>query len=214
MTSTRTPRVVTLSATYGAGGTLIAPRLAQRLDLPFADRLVPMTGARAPASAEGVTDEEVREEPRNPLLQGLALLSTAWRIPVPRDPEDIPERLRAHVEASIDELLADGGAVILGRAAAVVLGRRPGALHVRLDGPEDARAARGAAWEGVELEAARSHLRDTDTKRARYLHRLYGRDSDDPSLYHVVLDTTVLTVDVCVDVLALAAEAFWAAASG
>ena len=33
-------RVVTVSATYGAGGALVAPLLAERLGVPFADRLI------------------------------------------------------------------------------------------------------------------------------------------------------------------------------
>ena len=42
------------------------------------------------------------------------------------------------------------------------------------------------------------------------LDRLYGRNPADPSLYHLVVDTTVLSFDDCVDVVARAAEAFWA----
>ena len=33
--------LVTLSATYGAGGSVVGPALAQRLDAPFVDRLIP-----------------------------------------------------------------------------------------------------------------------------------------------------------------------------
>src|SRR5690242_6918516 len=93
-------RIVTVSATYGAGGTFIGPRLADRLHLPFADRLVPISSTGAPTSAEGVTDEELREEPRSPVLEGFALLSSTWRIPDTRDPEDLPDRVRGQVEAS------------------------------------------------------------------------------------------------------------------
>ena len=38
---TGTARVVTVSATYGSGGSLVAPALASHLGLPFADRLIP-----------------------------------------------------------------------------------------------------------------------------------------------------------------------------
>ena len=44
----------------------------------------------------------------------------------------------------------------------------------------------------------------------RYTQRLFGRDPGDPSLYHLVLDSTVLTLEACVDVLAVAAEDYWA----
>ena len=185
-------RLITISATYGAGGPVIAPLLARRLGLPFADRFLRPDAAPARGSEERVTDEELDEEPRRPMLEGFALLGPAWNIPVPRDVEDLPERLRAANEATLRDLIRQGGAVVLGRAAAVALGRHPAAFHVRLDGPPDRRARRGAAWEGVDLDTARSRL-----------------DAADPSLYHLVLDSTVLDVDTVLEVVITAAEAAW-----
>src|SRR4029450_7477226 len=37
--------VVTLSASYGAGGSHVGPRLADRLGVPFIDRVIPTTVA-------------------------------------------------------------------------------------------------------------------------------------------------------------------------
>jgi cytidylate kinase len=201
--------VVTVSATYGAGGKPVARLLAQRLQLPFADRLLATADPCTGAFDERVTEQELDEEPRNPVLEGLALLSTAWSIPVPRDPEDVPERIRTLIEGSIRTLLDTGGAVILGRAAAVPLGGYPGAFHVRLDGPVDRRARRGAIWEGVDLQTAKAHLAETDGARSRTLRRLYGRDPSDPTLYHLVIDATTITADALVEVIAAGAEAFW-----
>jgi hypothetical protein len=201
-------RVVTVSATYGAGGLAVARFLGQRLQLPFADRLLATAGKSA-GTSERVTPEELDEEPRNPVLEGLALLSTAWSIPVPRDPEDVPEHVRSLIEGSIEKLLETGGAVILGRAAAAALAGYPGAFHVRLDGPVERRARRGSIWEGVDLQTAKAHLAETDNARSRTLRRLYGRDPSDPALYHLVIDATWITADALVEVIAASAEAFW-----
>lgn len=208
---TRATRVITISAGYGAGGAAVGPLLATRLGLPFADRLIQARPAAQP-SAEGVTEAELDEEPRSPLVRSLALLSPTWNLPTaPEEPEDVPERMRKLVEDSIGELAEAGGAVILGRAAAVAIGRsRRWAFHVRLDGPVDRRARRGALWEGIDIEAATTRLHETDAARDRYVERLYGRNPSDASLYHMVVDATVLTVDACVDVLAVAANDYWA----
>lgn len=203
-------RVVTVSATYGAGGTVVAPLLAERLGLPFADRLIHPHSIAPVHSAEGVTEEELDEEPMSIVLGSLALLSPTYNLPAPMVPEDLPDRTREGVEASIQALLDGGGAVILGRAAAAALGHRPGAFHVRLDGPKERRARRGAAWEGIDLDAAAERLSATDAVRTRYTRRLYHHDPNDPSLYHLVIDATVLSADACVDVVARAAEGFWA----
>lgn len=210
-----TARVVTVSATYGAGGTVIAPAVAERLDLPFADRLIPLQGTSAP-SGEAVTPDELAGEPRSAFAAALSTLALNWVTPVPTDVGALHDELRTQVEASIRDLVAGGGAVILGRAAAVVLAGDPRAFHVRLDGPVERRTARGAAHEGCDLDTARRHLDASDAARVRYVKRLYRRDPADPSLYHLTLDTTVLTVAACADLVVAGAEAFWThqAASG
>jgi cytidylate kinase len=205
--STRVARILTVSATYGAGGSVIAPLLASRLGLPFADRLLLPAHAQA-RSEERATEEELEEEPRSPFLKSLALLSATWGISGPQDSEEVPERLRREVETSLGPLIKSGG-VILGRAGAVAIGRRAGAFHVRLDGPRERRARRGAVWEGVDLATAHARLEETDTARSRSLQRTYGRDPADPSLYHLVIDSTTLSVDTCTDLIASAAEGAW-----
>jgi cytidylate kinase len=207
---TSQPRVVTISSAYGAGGAAVGRMLATRLGLPFADRLIEPQGGNVP-STEGVTDAELDEEPRSALMRSLALLSPTWNLPhAPEESADIPERMRHEVEESIRALVARGGAVILGRGAAAAIGRdKRWAFHARLDGPVDRRARRGAAWEGLDVDAAQERLRETDTARARYAQRLYGCDPADPELYHLVVDATAITVDACVQILADAATDYW-----
>jgi cytidylate kinase len=114
------------------------------------------------------------------------------------------------VEESIEQLVEQGGAVILGRAGAVVLADHPRALHVRLDGPEVRRVARAMQVEGIDEDTARQRMGETDRARARYVEKLYGRDPADAALYHLIIDSTVLAPDDCVDIVARAAAAFWA----
>jgi cytidylate kinase len=207
--SRETVRAVAISATYGSGGSVIAPAVAERLALPFADRLIPARGAPTPLSREQVTDEEREQEPRRSFFARLATLNAGLNLPLPGDPAVLQADVRERVEASMAELLAGDGAVILGRAAAVVLAHDPWVYHVRLDGPEERRVRRGALLEGIDETTARSRLVETDQARLRYVRRLYQRDAADPSLYHLIVDSTVLAVDDCVDLVVAAATAFW-----
>jgi cytidylate kinase len=200
---------VTLSATYGAGGSVIGPLLAPRVGLPFADRLIPARDTPVHPSGEAVDEEEREEEPRRSFFARLANLNVALNFPAPRDPEDLRDHVRDRVEASIRELAATGGAVLLGRSGQIVLARHPRAFHVRLDGPHERRARRGALWEGIDLDSARTRMAETDEARARYTRRLYQHDPSDASLYHLVIDATVLDATTCVDMIATAANAFW-----
>jgi cytidylate kinase len=94
--------------------------------------------------------------------------------------------------------------VILGRAAAVVLGKERG-YHVRLDGPPARRIVQGAELEGITLEESRAHLVAADKARMAYVRRLYGVDPADPSLYHLVIDSTAIPVDTVVELILTAA---------
>ncbi len=201
--------MVTVSATYGAGGSVVAPLLAERLGLPFADRLLAGPGGSQGPGVAPATERDRDPAPRSALLESLGLVVAEWGVPAQVSSDDRPGRVQAEVEASLRDLLEVGGAVVLGRAAAVPLAGHPRVFHVRLDGPVERRAERGARWDGVDLATARQHLRETDAARARYVKRLYRRDPGDPTLYHLVLDSTVLAPDPLVEVVAGAAEAFW-----
>ena len=215
-----TVRVVTLSTTYGSGGSIIGPRLADRLGLPFADRLILPAGATAGAAGawqdggataggERITEEERVRSARRSLLARLAHLTGGMGMPVPGADDLSANPVREQVEASIASLVEQGGAVILGRAGAVVLAHEPRAFHVRLDGPARRRLPRAMKIEGVDEATARARMAETDRARAVYVERLYGRQATDPDLYHLMLDSTVLRVADSVELLAAAATAFW-----
>jgi hypothetical protein len=177
--------------------------------LPFADRLIPADDVRVPVHGEErVTELEREQTAKTRFFARLAQVTGGLGLPVP-SPGDITDPVRKRVEASIDQLVAGGGAVILGRAAAVVLAGHPRAFHVRLDGPQTRRLARALAIERTDEETARSRLVETDKARARYVTAVYSVDPDDTRLYHLVLDSTVLETDDAVRILAAAAEAFW-----
>jgi len=208
-------RVVTVSATYGSSGSLIAPAVAGRLGLPFFDRLIPARGGPHAGGAAGtaeagewLTDDERLASRRTSFLDRLAHLTGGLGLPVPAG-VDIGDHVRELVEHSIRDIAADTGGVILGRAAMIVLAGQPSAFHVRLDGPGERRCARAMALEGIDEATARERMVETDRARARYFTRIYGRDAHDPALYHLVVDSTVLPVEVCVRVIVEAATAFW-----
>lgn len=203
------PRVLTVSASYGTGGSVIAPRLATALGIEFADRILTTDVTDSPA---GPSESEQEGRVWHRFLDRVAVLTGGMTL-APVTTEQIRQPLREAVETSVGKIAASGG-VILGRAAMFVLADTPGAYHVRLDGPAERRIQRGMAIEHIDAETARRHLDETDRARSRYTDRLYGRRADDPSAYHLVLDSTVLGLDDAVDVIRHAAEAFWAKHAG
>lgn len=205
--------VITVSATYGAAGSVIAPRLASDLGLPFVDRLISADASEDAASQarseEGLVKGEQESTPTGRFLSYFARAATVGALIGP-DPDLLDDdEIRLRAEKDLQGLLGGSAAVVLGRAAAVVLAARPRAYHVRLDGPVDRRIAWAAPFEGLEVEAARRRQHETDRARAAFVKRLYHRDPADPTLYHLVVDTTVIGVDAAVEVIETAAAAFF-----
>ena len=204
-------RVVTVSARYGAAGSLIAPQLAARLGLRFFDRLIHGAGtANVESIVERLTVEEEQQAPPGAIVTGLTRVGAALGLPTPAQGDvDLGGALRSRVEASVRQIATTGGGVILGRAAAVVLADHPMSFNVRLAGPADRCLAQGMSIEGVSEAVAREHQERADRSWARFVSRLFDRDPADPLLYHLMVDSTVVPVGPCVELIADAASAFW-----
>src|SRR5580658_135784 len=203
-------RLITVSASYGAGGSIVAPALAERLGLPFLQRVTTSEGhpAKPGPCDEQLTEEEVKATPVHRLLASFTEAMPAGPTVSPPSTHHQDRHLRGHGEAGIQRLLATGGGVILGRAAAVVLGKDRG-FHVRLDGPPARRVA-----QGISEEQARTRLRAADKARTAYVRRLYRCDPDNPSLYHLVIDSTAMPLDTVTELILVAARAHEAASEG
>ena len=200
--------LITVSATYGSGGSVVAPALAQRLGLPFLQRVTTTEGEVALAAApchERLVAEEAKTTPVHRLLASFTHSMPVGPTQSPLSVHHLDEDLRCSAEDGIHGLVADGGGVILGRAAAVVLGRDRG-FHVRLDGPPARRIIQGATVEGVSQEQASARLQTADKARAAYVRRLYRVDPADASLYHMVIDSTVIPLDTVIELILTAAQ--------
>jgi len=197
--------LVTISAAYGAGGSRIGPALAHKLGVEFLDRAIPTSVAdrlhvpldNALAHDESLGDAVGRLASAFALLPELAGAAAQAGFYAGEDYRRETEKLiREH---------SQGGAVILGRAAAVILRKRPDALHVRLDGPPERRVAQAMEIEQLGREDAERLRKDGDRAREAYVRHFYGCDARDPSLYHLVIDSTRLAEETVVEIIALAA---------
>jgi cytidylate kinase len=198
--------VVTLAALYGAGGTKVGPRVAERLEVPFLDRGI----LTAVAKRLGVP-EETAAEYEEPAQSGVGrFLNSLGRVGIsdatPMDNlEQEERRYRAETEEFIASCTATGG-VILGRGGQVVLRDRPEVLHVFLGGPREARIRQGMQLEDVDRRTAERRQEANDRARVEYVSRNYGATGLDPDLYHLRIDSTALDLDTVVDLIVAASE--------
>ena len=199
--------LITVSAAYGTGGSVVAPTLAERLDVHFVDR-VTGSAPRTPHQVrrERLAPEEAKHTPIHRLMASLTHAMPAGPTLSPPASHHHDHDIRSAFEADIFEAVAAGQGVILGRAAAVVLGPDRG-YHVRLDGPAPRRLAQGAALEGVSIDEARAHMDAADKARTAYVRRLYRTDPTKPGLYHLVIDSTAIPLETVVEIILTANSA-------
>jgi cytidylate kinase len=204
--------IITISRQYGAGGSEVARRVAAALGWRVVDNeLIDRVAERA-----GLPPEEVaRREERAPgFVERLALALTrsapeCFPAPAERVPEPEEATLLRVTENVVAEIAAEGRVVVVGRAAPAVLRGQHDALHVKLVAPVPFRIRTAVERLGIEPKAAEKILQDTDSSRARYLSRNYGWDWNDPTIYHMVLNTEALGFDGATDVIVGRAKRVW-----
>jgi cytidylate kinase len=203
--------LITLSAPYGAGGSFVGPEVARRLDVPFVDRAIPTAVAeRLSVPLDEALD---RDESAGGVLTRMTVwlgqVGQAFGAPGAAPVEAVEEEdyRRATEDVLREHAETPPGAVILGRAGVVVLREQPGALHVRLDGPVEARIRQGMEVEGVDRETAERHIAETDKARRAYVQHFYRCDVREAALYHLVIDSTAIGLEACVELIVTAARA-------
>ena len=201
--------VVTVSASFGAGGAVIAPAVAERLGLPFHDRAIPVlvAGRLGVPVAEAEANDETVTRGLWRLVSSLGTMPDPVGGVLPTSTLPDERAYRQQTERVLDEIAAGPGGVVLGRAAAMVLRDRADVLHVRLDGPPDRRLAAAVAHSGRPEEELRRQRDAADRAREAYVRHFYRCDPAEARHYHLVVDSTVLSHATVVELVVTAARA-------
>ncbi|MCW2532463.1 MAG: uncharacterized protein JWP62_2033 [Blastococcus sp.] len=200
--------VVTVSAAYGAAGAEVSRAVAEQLGLPFHDRAI----AAQVAGRLGVSVSEAEANDET-VLRGLwRLVASLGTMPDPvggvLPTSALPDgrAYRQQTERVLAEIADGAGGVVLGRAGAIVLGDRPDALHVRLDGPRERRLESAIARSGRSREEVLREMQANDRSREAYVRHFYRCDPASAQHYHLVVDTTALPMETVIDLVLTAAH--------
>jgi cytidylate kinase len=205
--------LVAISAAYGAAGSRVGPAVAERLGVPFVDRAIPLAVAErldVPLDAATAHDEQVEGGSwLDRVLRGFIGVDAGAPTPLPAATFSSEDFQRA-TEEVLTRQAASGEGVILGRGAVAVLRGDPGVVRVRLTGPVERRIRQAMKLQGLERDAAERALRRFDRTHAEYLRQFYGAEIDDPALYHLTIDSTSISIDGTVELIAGAARSLMA----
>jgi cytidylate kinase len=201
-----TPPVVTLFEKYGAGARSIGPRVADALGVAWVDQAfssVDIESAKYPGAPRDASDSGSFLARVLGSYASSATVLDDRSIPLAQaqDAEMVQENTRFVQEAGAK------GVVLLGRNGALILGDIPTALHVQVDAPVEVRIARAAREAGIDEAQAARRQRNEDRIRAEMSQRFYYWNPMDIDRYDLVVNTGVLDLDTCVDVIVAAHHA-------
>ena len=200
--------VITISRLYGSGGSEVAELVAKELGWSLLDNAV----IDAVAARLGVSREEVaaREERVPSLVQRLAealrLGSQDWLAPLgdKRTPTD--EQLVEVTHRIVEEAIARGPLVLVGRGAQEMLAQRGDALHVFCYAPRGALIARSMQRDRLDEEAASKLVDETNARREQWIKKHWNRSWREHSQYHLSVNTAWLGIAGAVELICFAAR--------
>ena len=108
---------------------------------------------------------------------------------------------QSQVERIIRELASEGEIIILGRGGQIILHDQPNVLHLRIVAPLETRVAWLQQEKHFPADVAQICLAQSDRVRTRYLWQNYGKHLDDPTLYHLIINTGLFTLPQAVDLV-------------
>jgi CMP/dCMP kinase len=204
--------LITISRMYGSGGSEVAERVARALGWSLLDNAF----VDAVAERLGVAPAEIsaREERVPSLVERIGeamalgapeMLPAASEAILPPTDEKILEVTRRVIE----EAVARGPVVLVGRGAQSSLAERSDALHVFCYAPADALARRAAKRLNITAEQARKVVEETNRNREQFVQKNWNRSWKAHANYHVCVNTEWLGIDGAANlVVGLARERF------
>ncbi len=96
---------------------------------------------------------------------------------------------------TIMKLAEFGNTIIVGRAANVILSKKPNAFHVRLVAPLNFRIENASKLYNVDHKVAAEFIKQEDEERKNYFWKYFHKNVDDPLLYHSVINTNLLSFE-------------------
>ena len=190
--------IITISREFGSGGRTIGRMVAEKLGIPFYDKELVDQIALESGFAPKYVEEHGEHSP------GGSLFSYAFA------PQGVPGVMNGlstavflwNIQCSVILQLADKGpCVIVGRNADYILKDRADALHVYVFADTPYRAERIVRLYGDSEKTPEARLAEKDKRRRLNYQHYTGRTWGQAQNYDICLDTGVLGIDQCRDIV-------------
>ena len=191
-------KIITISREFGSGGRTVGRMVAEKLGIPFYDKELVDQIALESGFAPKYIEEHGEHAPSK------SLFSYAFA------PQGVPGVMNGlstadflwSIQCNVILQLADKGpCVIVGRNADYILKDRQDALHAYIFADIAFRADRIVRLYGESEKSPEARLQEKDKRRRRNYQHYTGRTWGASQNYDICLDTGVIGVERCADIL-------------
>jgi cytidylate kinase len=182
--------VITLSRLPGAGGSVLAQRLAQDLKIDLFDQKIVEEIAKSSKVSEKVV-QTLDEQDRSILDDWIRMLGEGYLWSY--------EYLK-HLTKVVGTIGAHGHALILGRGASFILPQEV-SLRVLVLAPLQTRIDNVMRGYGASASEAKRRVGRTESDRRAFVRKYFNADMTDPLNYDLVINTKNLSIDAAVKVI-------------
>ncbi len=188
--------IITIGREFGSGGKEIAQKLAERLGIKYYDKDLVTIAARK----RGISEEVVADAEENiPSIWD----SNAVGLPIFQD-----RLFQVQSNIILDIAEKEAPCIIVGRCADYVLRDFPNVLNVFVHADKEFRIHRIMDTESLSYPEAKSRVKKTDKTRRAYYQFYTDRKWGTGIQYDMLLSSSTLGLDVCVDILYAAVQAY------
>lgn len=194
-----TQKIITISRAFGSGGHTIGKQVAERLGIPFYDKEL----VDAVAKESGFHADFIKEAGEYASVTSSFLFNIAVS-PHPSaalNTMSMSDQLFVYQTNVIRDLAEKGPCVIVGRCADYILKDREDCLHVFIHADMAYRADRIVRLYGQTKQSPEKRLNDKDNKRRVYYKHYTNRTWGDAQNYHICLNSGLIGIDKCVDII-------------
>ncbi|BCL81143.1 cytidylate kinase-like family protein [Ktedonobacteria bacterium brp13] len=205
--------VITISRQFGSGGSDIARLVAQWANVKYVDYEI-ITEVAKRLGVDMQRAEEQDEHTRGmaehiiEAMQSSNPFALQYALSPTRARQQSKELLYLQLTQNVIlETASIGDAIIVGRGSQFLLHNNPRTLHIHIFAPLPYRIENIMKERQLTHNAARQLIEQRDYEQNSYLRRYYGSDGNQPSLYHLLINTGLFTYENAADFICQALPA-------
>ena len=200
--------VITINRELGSGGRTVGELLAQRLQVPFYDKVI-IQGLKEKYDLTTEEIERLKGQKHNwwaDLKRSLKIMPSYAAPQIISSKDAIPDFLITddifQTETEILKgIVADESCIIAGRSAFFVFRDHPNHLSVFIQASMDCRIRRLVERRGISREEAQAIIKEVDKGRENYVKKYTGTSRYDTRNYDIVLNADDHTEEEIVEII-------------